>query len=159
MQNFRGVQRTFTCTQINQANINEVFPLLCPVREKEWVDGWDYKMIHSKSGLIEKDCVFTTPHHHELEILWYVTQYSTETFTIEFVRFTPGVNTVRINIELEPIDAQSTYAHISYQYTALSEEQNEFLQNHQQKEFEKMMAEWELSINKYLKENTFSEST
>ena len=37
-----------------------VFPLLCPVREVEWLDGWEYKMIYCVSGLIEKGAVFST---------------------------------------------------------------------------------------------------
>lgn len=37
-----------------------VFPLLCPVREAEWLDGWEYEMIYSMSGLIEKGAAFST---------------------------------------------------------------------------------------------------
>lgn len=39
-----------------------VFPLLCPVREYEWLDGWKGNMIYSNSGVAEEDCIFTTPH-------------------------------------------------------------------------------------------------
>ena len=38
-----------------------IFPLFCPVREKEWIDGWTgdiYTMIRSRSGLVEKDSIF-----------------------------------------------------------------------------------------------------
>ena len=38
-----------------------VFPLLCPVREYEWLDGWKSKMVYSNSGFAEEDCIFTTP--------------------------------------------------------------------------------------------------
>ncbi len=31
-----------------------VFPLLSPVREAEWIDGWSCEMIHSESGLAEE---------------------------------------------------------------------------------------------------------
>lgn len=39
-----------------------VFPLLCPVRELEWLAGWTCEMIYSESGVAEEDCIFTTPH-------------------------------------------------------------------------------------------------
>ncbi len=38
-----------------------VFPLLCPVRETEWVIDWKPKVVFSESGLAEADCVFITP--------------------------------------------------------------------------------------------------
>lgn len=37
-----------------------VFPLLCPVREYDWIPHWNCKLIHSQSGFAELDCVFTT---------------------------------------------------------------------------------------------------
>ncbi len=40
----------------------EVFPLLCPELEKAWLPGWDYRMIHSASGVAERGAVFETPH-------------------------------------------------------------------------------------------------
>ena len=36
----------------------EVFPLLCPVREADWLDGWDPLEVWSRSGVAEPDCVF-----------------------------------------------------------------------------------------------------
>jgi len=113
--------------QTNNGNIDQVFPLLCPVRELDWLDSWNYKMIHSNSGLIEKDCVFTTPHHVDFETIWYVTQYDKSNYKIEFVRVTPNENVVKINIQLEKINEQKTRVIIDYQYTALNEEQNKFI--------------------------------
>src|SRR2546427_12204443 len=52
---------THEYTQTNDAPPEIVFPMLCPVREADWVPGWQYKMIYSKSGMAEAGCVFTTP--------------------------------------------------------------------------------------------------
>ncbi len=38
-----------------------VFPLLCPVRETEWADGWLPDLVISSSGIAERDCIFITP--------------------------------------------------------------------------------------------------
>lgn len=37
-----------------------VFPLLCPVRERDWIQGLDPVLVVSKSGVAKPDCVFTT---------------------------------------------------------------------------------------------------
>ena len=34
-----------------------VFPLLCPVREYEWLEDWTCEMVFSESGVAEEDCV------------------------------------------------------------------------------------------------------
>jgi len=45
-----------------QAAPDAVFPLLYPVREGDWLDGWSegVEIVHSRSGLAEDDCVFIT---------------------------------------------------------------------------------------------------
>ena len=42
------------------APVEKVFPLLCPVREYEWIDGWSCRLVHSESGFAEKGAIFTT---------------------------------------------------------------------------------------------------
>jgi hypothetical protein len=42
------------------APASEVFPLLCPVREYEWIPDWRCEMVWSKSGVAERDTMFTT---------------------------------------------------------------------------------------------------
>jgi len=148
---FVTAQKTFTCTQINTGNIKEVFPLLCPVREKDWIDGWNCKMIHSISGLIEKNCVFTTKHHGDLETIWHVTQYDKENYSIEFLRVTLNENTVRINIHLEKIDESNTKTHISYLYTILGIYQVKEKMSQIEQSFLESMTYWEKAINYYLK--------
>ena len=52
---------------------DKVFPLLCPVLEYDWLDGWEAKVIYTKSGVAELGGVFKTYHH--LGETWVVTQY------------------------------------------------------------------------------------
>lgn len=37
-----------------------VFPLLCPVREYEWIPTWECKIVYTDSGYAELGCVFIT---------------------------------------------------------------------------------------------------
>ncbi|MBP1631365.1 MAG: hypothetical protein H6Q15_2258 [Bacteroidetes bacterium] len=147
---FNGIQASRIYKQINNAKPEDVFPLLCPVREKDWVDGWDYKMIFSKSGLIEKDCVFSTSHHGNEETIWYVTDYDKDKFKLEFVRVTPHEEVVKINIYLVDNGNGTTTSIISYQYTGLNESKNEWIEDKLDIEFKNNMIEWEKAINYYL---------
>lgn len=148
---FKGQKKTFKYTQINLGNIKDVFPLLCPVRESEWLDGWTYKMIYSKSGLIEKDCVFTTSQHGKFETVWQVTNYDRDNHMIEFIRLTPEEEIVKINIQLNELDNKTTQTDIVYRYTSLNESKNKFYENGLENEFKEMMQWWEKAINYFLK--------
>ena len=147
---FIGIQVSKTYKQINNAKPEVVFPLLCPVREKEWIDGWDYKMIFSKSGLIEKDCVFSTPHHENEETIWYVTVHDTVNYKLEFVRFTLNEAVVKINIKLDDNGNGTTSSNITYQYTALNESKNSWIKEKFDIEFKENMIWWEKAINYYI---------
>ena len=57
-------------TQTNDAPPEKVFPLLCPVREADWVPGWQYRLIYSDSGCAEDGCVFATPNDTGPETIW-----------------------------------------------------------------------------------------
>jgi len=57
----KPVRVTRTFTQHLVAEPSRVFPLLCPVREADWLEGWDPLLIVSESGIAEPDCVFVTP--------------------------------------------------------------------------------------------------
>jgi hypothetical protein len=69
-----------------QAPPGKVFPLLCPVREYEWIEPWQCEMFHSDSGIAEKNCVFRTRMPGESsDDVWVISHYEPNT-RIEFVR-------------------------------------------------------------------------
>jgi len=127
-----------------------VFPLLCPVREKDWLYDWEYEMICSESGLIEKGCVFTTAHHGKHATVWYVTEYDKDNFSIEFLRLTPKSEVVKINIKLKETENYHTETKITYEYTPLNKERSDYLKLNIDKDFENMMLFWEKAVNHYL---------
>jgi hypothetical protein len=61
MSEFSARRRVHQHIQTNDAPPETVFPLLCPVREAEWVPEWKFKTIYSQSGVAEDGCVFLTP--------------------------------------------------------------------------------------------------
>jgi hypothetical protein len=144
------MRKTFQFTQINEGSREEVFPLLCPVREADWIDGWSYRMIHSDSGVAEEGCVFATPHQGKYETTWYITKHDRKNYEIEFVRVTPGEYIVRISIGLKPIGESKTESAISYEYTGLNPESNKHLENNVEQDFLASMHYWEKAVNHYL---------
>ena len=129
----------------------QVFPLLSPEGESEWLEDWNYKMIHSHSGKTEKGCVFSTDHHSHGETIWIVTNHEPERQQISFVRFSPGKNVTEIAIKVMPTGEESSTSHIEYSYIPLSTAEHERLKGELDTEFETMMEWWEKAINYFLK--------
>jgi hypothetical protein len=151
MSSFTAQRVTHSFIQLNHAPPELVFPLLCPVREAEWVPGWRYRMIYSHSGMAEADCVFLTPEEDSSETIWQVTEYQPEAFRVAFAWVRSGLMTAQIRIALEPRGDGDTLAHIRYSYTALSAAGNSELKRMDRSWFEQKMNAWQIALNHYLK--------
>jgi uncharacterized protein YndB with AHSA1/START domain len=77
-----------------------VFPLLCPVREREWVPGWHADILHSTSGVAELGCVFRT---EEPSTTWIIHEH-TPPRRIGFTLHAPDRFVELLTIELVPDD-------------------------------------------------------
>ncbi len=143
----KRVTREFT--QTNNAPPDRVFPLLCPVREADWVPGWEYRLVYSQSGIAELGCVFTTPNPDGVDSTWIVTEYEPPRRTA-FAWVWPNMIATLIEIQLEPAGAQ-TKVHIRYTYTALSDAGARELARYDRAWFESKMTSWEKAINHYLR--------
>jgi hypothetical protein len=141
------VSRTYTQSLI--ASPEKVFPLLCPVREIDWVNDWDPRFVISASGLIESDCVFVMPDEPD-DSIWIVTQWNPDLLFVEFVKVTPGFTVGKIDIQLRPGKNEQTLADITYCFTALSPKGSEFVNQFSEDYYESFMKEWEAEINHFL---------
>jgi hypothetical protein len=95
--------------QTNPAAPEKVFPLLCPVREADWLPGWQYRLIYSDSGVAELGCVFTTPNPpgsasqgQSDETTWIVTDYDPAALRIAYVWIKPDHIITELRIQLVP---------------------------------------------------------
>jgi hypothetical protein len=140
-----------TYRQTINATPERVFPLLCPVREAEWLDGWQYSMIYSESGLVEAGAVFSTPHEGEEDTIWIVTKHNSKTYEVEFARFTPKSRTCILNIAVKSKDENSSYVDISYTYTSITTAGNDFIDHYTEEAFLEAVIFWEKSMNYFLK--------
>ena len=145
-------QRITRCyRQIIEADPETVFPLLCPVREAEWLDGWQYEMIYSESGLAEEGAVFRTSQRGEADTIWMITEHDAERKEIQFARFTHESRTCLLNISVLPKDTAASFVDITYTYTGLSSGGNEFIEAFTQQAFLEAVTFWEKSMNHFLR--------
>lgn len=84
-----------------EAPPERIFPLLCPVREYDWIPEWRCGVIHSRSGFAEDGCVFQTDFPHDGPMTWVVSVYEPPR-RIEFVSFVPGLCVMRLRIRVTP---------------------------------------------------------
>jgi hypothetical protein len=154
MSAFAAKQVSHEYTQTNDAPPEKVFPLLCPVREADWVPGWQYRLIYSESGVAEDGCVFSTPNDSGTETFWMVTHYDRAAFTIAFAWIEPGMIAAQIRIALGPAPGGKTSARIHYLYTGLSPAGNAVLDRYTAEWFRRKMQSWESAINHFLCQGT-----
>ena len=147
---FKSQSVTRSYTQKINAQAEKIFPLLCPQRELEWLDGWNYEMVYSLSGLAEEGAVFKTKHEGEINTIWVVSKYDKENKIIEFIRMTWETVIVKIHIHVLDNDDGSSDVYIEYTFTSITEKGNEFVDSTSERQFHKMMRWWEKSMNYYL---------
>ena len=131
-----------------------VFPLLCPVREAEWLDGWQYTMIHSRSGLVEEGAVFSTPGDGEADTTWIATRHDPAQRTVEFTRFTPESRLCVLRIRVTPHGPERSCVDIAYTYVALTPAGEAFIVRFTEESFRGAMTFWEDSMNHWLATGT-----
>ena len=154
MNVFKGTRLSYEYAQTNAAAPEKVFPLLCPVREVDWLPGWKYLMIHSESGVAEAGCVFSTPNDAGPETIWMTTHYDPAAFTIAYAWVQPGLIATQLRISLAPAPGGQTRAHIRFVYTGLSPAGNATLAGYTPELFHEKMQGWETAINHYLRTGT-----
>jgi len=140
------VTRTFT--QHLVAEPSKVFPLLCPVREADWLDGWDPPAVFSESGFAEPDCVFLTE-ASPVSAIWYITRHEPGNCFVEMIKITPNITACKLTIQLRPVEGGSE-AEITYSHTSLGPEGDTFVASFTEDYYLQFMKDWETRINHYL---------
>lgn len=166
MNSFKASRVAHEYTQNNLASPEKVFPLLCPVREADWIPGWRYELIYSDSGVAELGCVFTTldsavesqkysrqpdPSNNSSPVTtWICTEYDPAAFRIAYVWIKPGLVLTELWIQLSAAEDGATSSRIRFRYTGLSVEGNRLVESYDRNWYEAKMRGWETAINHYL---------
>ena len=126
-----------------------VFPILCPVREAEWADGWLPDLVITAIGIVERDCVFITPDKPR-KAIWYVTRHEPENWFVEMLKIVPGVTACRLGIQLTP-NGDECFADVTYGHTSIGTVGDEFVAGFTADFYQKFMQDWEKELNHFLK--------
>ena len=140
-------------TQSIKARPEEVFPLLCPVRELDWVPGWNPDWVISDSGVAEAGCVFQTPAEPS-DAIWFITRHEPETNRVEMIKVTPGHTVGKLEISLSGDGNGGTQAQVSYSFTSLGPAGDNFLHTFTESWYAEFMKNWEDAMNHYFLSDT-----
>jgi hypothetical protein len=149
MQITKPVRVSRTYTQHLAGTPEAVFPLLCPVREADWIEGWSPVLVVSESGVAETDCVFTTA-ASPVHAIWYVTRHESQNGFVEMLKVTPSVTACRLTIQLKPAPGGCT-AQITYTHTSLGPDGDAFVEAFTEAHYARFMQDWEARLNHYLR--------
>lgn len=152
MEIVKPVRATRTYVQQLIAAPAAVFPLLCPVREKDWIEGWDPTLVVSTSGVAEADCVFITA-AEPADAIWYVTRHDPAACFVEMLKITPEITACKLTIQVRPKEGGAE-AEITYTHTSLGSKGDEFVASFTDEFYRKFMQDWEARVNHYLLHGT-----
>jgi len=149
MTTFQARRATKEFSRKISASPSEVFPLLCPVREYDWIDGWTCDLIYSDSGVAENNCVFTTKFPRGSEEIWVVSEYDPEKYVIQFVVVNPKTHIMKFDVSLRDDGDNSTTALWRSTFTALTEEGNELIDKTLDETYPAVMTRLSKSLDHY----------
>ena len=143
-----------TYVQRIDASPEAVFPLLCPVREGEWLEGWadSCELIWSASGLAELGCVFRTTEPDGPETIWIITEHDPDRGVIVFARITPGIAASTLRIAVGPSEDGASVVAIRYTVVPTSRAGEAYVAaRYDRHDHSDSVVWWERSMNHYLK--------
>jgi len=140
---------TRTCTFTLPGTPAQVFPLLCPVREYDWIPTWRAEILHTASGVAEENCVFRTTVHGGATMTWVVNRYEPPT-RIEFTCFVPDHYVFRLKIALRAVPGGTELAWTRY-WLATSPADPLYVEACDAARFDEMMAALERLLVHYLR--------
>jgi cytochrome P450 len=124
--------------------------MLCPVREYEYIPGWECDIVYLDSGLAEQGGVFTTHSHGKggQKDVWVISRYDANR-AIEFVRVN-GMRSIVYRIELQGTETGGTVVTLEQVITGLTEEGNQHVQALKPSDFAAMLSHMEELLQHYL---------
>jgi uncharacterized protein YmfQ (DUF2313 family) len=139
-------------TQHINAGASKVLPLLCPVREREWIPGWDPMLVITESGVAEPGAVFLTEVEGR-EATWLITEHDPGTGRISMVEIVPSLVVIALEISVRTVGPSDTACDVSHTYTALSPDGEAFVRERTPEWYQGFMTKWEELLNVYLASN------
>jgi hypothetical protein len=132
-----------------QARKTDVFPLLCPVREYDWIPDWQCTMMYSDSGVAEKNALFMTRSRFHRKVMWTTITYEPAS-EIEYLLVMGTDATVRLSISLQEEGAPGTRITWRMLFTAATPLAKHALRaDFTEEKFQAMLGKRERELNRY----------
>jgi hypothetical protein len=129
----------------------QVYPLLCPIREYDWIDGWQCELIASDSGFAEENCIFKTDLPPFGKETWYFLNYI---LNDSFIAIRYRSNSIlRVDFSLIP-EEKGCRLHLDFILTATDDSGNEFVKNFPDNHADLMCNRTATLLDYYLKNRT-----
>ena len=154
MTAFQSKRSVQTGTMHLSAAPRDVFPLLCPKREYDWIEAWQCRMIFSETGAAEDNAVFYTDFRQDRGPEWWVVSRYEPFRAIAFVRFSPGIRVTRLDIQLAPDGQTATIATWTQTMTALSPEGSAYIDRYGKSSYSLEIKVLDKLLNHYLQTGT-----
>jgi hypothetical protein len=139
----------FRATQRIRATPEAIFPLLCPVREYDYLPDWECELVYTESGLAEEGCVFRTDREADGGLdTWVVSRFEPPR-RIAFVRVNP-LRTMQYDVTLAPEEDGTTTLVWEQVVTALDEAGDRHVAARRQEDFTAGIEAMETKIERYL---------
>ena len=133
-----------------KAAVEEVFPLLCPKREEEWIPGWECETIWSNSGYNEEGAIFRTMKPYGTELYWTTLQYDIRNKIVDFLITAPRLYMFRFKIHVYEISNGLLSMTFTQVFTSISEEGNALLERYEREDFKERLRALAEFMNRHL---------
>lgn len=127
---------------------SEAFPLFTPEGERLWIEDWKPHYFYPANGETIVGMVFVTGEGDETTY-WTVADFDNQAHSARYIRVTPGLRSVIVEVSCEDVGAQQTRVAVRYALTALSEAGNLAVASFVDA-FEAMTEDWKAKILAYL---------
>jgi hypothetical protein len=132
------------------APLARTFPLFGPEGERPWAEAdWDPQFVYPQPAQDVEGAVFRIRRGHR-DATWVITDFNSLAGHAAYVSIIEGRLATRIDVQLTPIDAQTTSVRVMYERTALDPSAHDDVREMSQSDA-KMGPEWEQAIADYLK--------
>jgi len=121
---------------IVQAPIKDIFPLLCPKREEEWIPGWECDVICSNSGYNEENAIFRTLKPYGTELYWYTITYDLARRKVEFLITACHLYSLRFTIDINIMASDENILTFTQRFTSVSEGGISMIEQYGQEDFQ-----------------------
>lgn len=148
---FRSTQFSRTGSFPCRATLAEVFPLLCPKREEDWIPGWECETLWSKSGFNEEGAVFRTLKPYGTELFWHTLRYDPKDRLVDFLITAPGLFLFRFKITVDEAAGGILTITFHQTFTSLSEGGDALMERYRNEDLPPRLKALGEFLEKYLR--------